>query len=296
MIVPLKAHGRSYGALSLFYAESARRFTEMDLPLVEDVGRRAGLAVHNASIYRSVVKANELLERQTSQLEQQTDEARALADELEAQANELVRANEELKLKTQEAAAANKAKSEFLASMSHELRTPLNAIAGYVDILEMGLRGPVTTQQRADLNRIKQSQKHLLGLINDILNYAKIDAGRLEYRIERMSLDRALVDCEAMVLPQIHAKHISYTYEECGHPVFVYADPEKVQQILLNLLSNAIKFTPEGGRITASCSKTDSAGRVQVKDNGIGIEPGKLETIFEPFGSGSLANCPCAIR
>jgi signal transduction histidine kinase len=283
LIAPLSVHGRTYGAISLVHSESGRRFTEKDLPIMEELGRRAGLAVHDASLYREAREANRRLEEQAAELEQQTDEAQAMAEELEQQAAELLKTSQELTLKSEEAAAANVAKSEFLASMSHELRTPLNAIAGYVEILEMELHGPVTDEQRSDLQRIRVSQHHLLGLINDVLNFAKVDAGRIEYDFERVALDIVLKECEAMVLPQVHRKRISYTYEECGDRVFVAADRSKVQQIILNLLSNAIKFTEEGGSLTASCDQLESAGRVRVTDTGIGIEPDKLESIFEPF-------------
>ncbi len=283
LIAPLSAQGRMYGAISLVHAESGRRFTAADLPVMEELGRRAGLAVHNAGLYRAALEANQLLEEQAAELEQQTDEAQALTEELESQTAELIQSADDLRLKSEEAAAANLAKSEFLASMSHELRTPLNAIAGYVELLEMGLRGPVTKEQRSDLERIRVSQHHLLALINDVLNFAKVDAGKIEYDLETVALDMILKDCEAMVLPQIHRKRISYTYEECGESVFVAADRDKVQQILINLLSNAIKFTAEGGSLSASCDQTDTDGRVHVTDTGIGIPPEKVEAIFEPF-------------
>jgi signal transduction histidine kinase len=283
VVAPLLAHNRVYGAITLAQAESGRQFTEADVAVIEDLGRRAGLAIHDAGLYREALEANQLLEEQAAELEQQTEEAQALAEELEGQAEEQRRIAADLARKTEEVEKANLAKSQFLASMSHELRTPLNAISGYVELLEMELRGPITDEQRADLARIRLNQQHLLSLINDVLNFAKVDAGRLEYRIERIALDQVLKDCEVMILPQIHARRISYSYEECGEPVFVMADPEKVQQIILNLLGNAVKFTPEGGELTASCDQTDEFGRVHVRDTGIGIESDKLETIFEPF-------------
>ena len=283
VVVPLLAHNRVYGAITLAHAESGRHFSESDVPIIEDLGRRAGLAIHDAGLYRDALQSNRLLEEQATELEQQTEEAQALAEELEGQAEEQRRIAVDLAGKTEEVAKANLAKSEFLASMSHELRTPLNAISGYVELLELGLRGPITEEQRADLARIRLNSRHLLALINDVLNFAKVDAGRLEYRIERIALDQILKHCEAMVLPQIHAKRISYSYEECGDSVYVLADPEKVQQIILNLLGNALKFTPEGGYLSASCDQTDAAGRVHIRDTGVGIESDKLEAIFEPF-------------
>lgn len=283
VIAPLIAHNRVYGAITVAQAESGRQFTESDVPLIEDLGRRAGLAIHDAGLYREAQESNRLLEEQATELEQQTEEAQVLAEELEAQAEEQRRIAVDLAQRTEEVEIANRVKSEFLASMSHELRTPLNAISGYVELLEMELRGPVTDEQRADLARIRHNQQHLLSLINDVLNFAKVDAGRLEYRIERIALDEVLKNCEAMILPQIHARRISYTYHECGEPVLVMADSEKVQQIILNLLGNALKFTPEGGKLRASCDHAEGVGRVHVRDTGVGIEPSKLEAIFEPF-------------
>ena len=283
LITPLSAHGRIYGAISLVHAESGRQFTEADVPAMEELGRRAGLAVHNAGLYQEALEANRLLEEQATELEQQTEEAQALTEELEAQTAELIQTAEDLTRRTDEADAANQAKSAFLANMSHELRTPLNAIGGYVELLEMGIRGPLTSEQRADLGRIRVSQRHLLALINDVLNFARVDAGRLEYRVERVDLDQVVTDCEAMVLPQIRRKRIRYSSEKCGQPIFVAADREKLQQIVLNLFSNAIKFTDEGGSLSVSCDQTDSAGQVRVRDSGIGIDEDKLESIFEPF-------------
>jgi signal transduction histidine kinase len=142
------------------------------------------------------------------------------------------------------AEAANLAKTQFLAVMSHELRTPLNAIAGYAELMRMGIRGPVTPEQQADLDRIKRSQRNLLSLINDVLNYAKLEAGHIEFDTQRVVLHEFLADIESLVTPQLQGKGLKYEYEECDDDLAVNADVEKMRQIMVNLLSNAIKFTP----------------------------------------------------
>jgi signal transduction histidine kinase/FixJ family two-component response regulator len=182
-----------------------------------------------------------------------------------------------------DAEVANQAKSEFLANMSHELRTPLNAIGGYADLLMAGIRGELTEQQRADLVRIKRNQHHLLSLINDILNFAKLEAGRVRFDLRDVSMNDALGQLEALIAPQVHEKRLQYEYFCCDARYTAYVDRERLQQILLNLMSNAVKFTPVGGRITVTCGATRDAMQVRVTDTGIGIPPDKLEQIFEPF-------------
>ena len=178
---------------------------------------------------------------------------------------------------------ANDVKAQFLASMSHELRTPLNAIGGYVDLLELGIRGPVNDAQREDLERIRRNQRHLLGLINNVLNFAKIEAGHVEYHFISARLHGILEGMYGLVAPQLRARSLTYEYRPCSSSIVVRADVEKVQQVLINLLSNAIKFTERGGNVRLECAATDSVAQVRVIDTGVGIPAGKLEAIFEPF-------------
>ena len=179
--------------------------------------------------------------------------------------------------------AANRAKSEFLASMSHELRTPLNAISGYTELIEMGVTGEINDLQREYLQRIRSSQQHLLGVINDLLNYSRIEAGQLTYAIEAVSLPAVLDSVLTMVTPQANKKGITLTHGQCDEDVIASADRLKTEQIALNLFSNAVKFTPEGGQITAWCDSSPATVSIRVRDNGPGIPADKLDAIFEPF-------------
>jgi signal transduction histidine kinase/PAS domain-containing protein len=181
------------------------------------------------------------------------------------------------------AEAANLAKTQFLAVMSHELRTPLNAIAGYAELMRMGIRGPITPEQQADLDRIKRSQRNLLSLINDVLNYAKLEAGHIEFDTQPVLLHGFLDDIESLVTPQLQGKGLKYEYEQCDDKLAVLADAEKMRQIVLNLLSNAIKFTPGGGTIAVECGPDDGKVRIRVRDTGVGIPDDKIGAIFEPF-------------
>jgi PAS domain S-box-containing protein len=178
---------------------------------------------------------------------------------------------------------ANRAKSEFLTTMSHELRTPLNAVAGYSDLLLMGVRGEITEAQREDLERIKRSGQYLLGLINDVLNFAKLEAGQVEFRVDEIPMSQLLEGLEDLIRPQMNAKGLLYHHGDCRTDETVRVDPEKVRQILLNLLTNAAKFTEPGGEIALSCDVDETSVRIGVHDNGRGIEHDQLARVFNPF-------------
>ncbi|HEU4642924.1 MAG TPA: CHASE3 domain-containing protein [Gemmatimonadaceae bacterium] len=182
-----------------------------------------------------------------------------------------------------EAEVANEAKSQFLTTMSHELRTPLNAIAGYVDLMLLGIRGDLNAEQREDLRRIKRAGQHLLALINDILNYARLEAGQVELRLDEVALDETLAGLEALIAPQVRLRGLAFRYDPCAAMPRVRADREKLQQVLLNLLTNAIKFTDSGGSITMACHVVDGTARIAIADTGRGVPPDRLTTIFEPF-------------
>ena len=182
-----------------------------------------------------------------------------------------------------QAEEANSAKSQFLATMSHELRTPLNAIAGYTQLLSLGVRGAVTPEQREDLERIDRSQRHLLSLINDILNFAKIEAGHIAVENAPIDVARVLRSLKEFVEPQLREKNLNFSVlNECDGAI-ARGDEDKVRQILINLLSNSIKFTARDGSISVLCTMRDGSLCVEVNDDGSGIPQDKLEAIFEPF-------------
>ena len=178
---------------------------------------------------------------------------------------------------------ANQAKSQFLAAMSHELRTPLNAIAGYAQLLSMGIRGPISKEQLADLARIEQSQRHLLGLINDVLEFARIEAGRVEYHVATLPVAALLAELEDFVRPQLRERDLEFHCDQPQDEVIVRADPDKARQILLNLLSNAVKFTAPRGQIDVRCEQVNGRVFIRVHDTGIGIAADRLDSVFEPF-------------
>ena len=214
------------------------------------------------------------LERSVASRTSQLAAAHRLRDELVASER---KAREEAEL-------SNSIKSDVLALLSHEFRTPLQAIFGYTELLEREIHGPLTDSQRRDLQRIQQSEQHLLGLITAILDFAKLEKGEpIELSLYSTVVDEVLVHMEDLVGAELKEKEMSYEYR-CDDPSIVaIADAAKVQQIVLNLLGNAIKFTAPGGAITLSTELEPDGVAIHVTDNGVGIPPDKLEAVFGPF-------------
>ncbi|HKO15250.1 MAG TPA: ATP-binding protein, partial [Gemmatimonadaceae bacterium] len=257
--VPLSARGETFGALSLVMADAS----------------------HGGSD-RCYTRADlELAEELANRAAIAVDNARLFREAEDAR---------------QSAISANDAKSDFLATMSHEIRTPINAIIGYSEILELGIFGPLTDEQRTHLARIDASTKHLLGLVNEVLDLAKVESGTIAVEREQAVAGDTVDAALALIRPQAAAKGITLS-EQCeGVRASVYVgDEHRARQVLTNLLANAVKFTEAGGRIVVRCAMTDRppaesalhAGTpwvaLRVEDTGIGIPPEQLARIFEPF-------------
>ena len=198
--------------------------------------------------------------------------ARAIAEHARAEA-ETARA---------EAERANTSKTDFLAVMSHELRTPLTAIMGYEELLSDGITGPVTDLQRQQLGRINASARHLLGLIDEILTFARVDVGRERVRWESISINKTLGDAAALIEPMSAAKKLKYVIELLDEDQAIQTDPTKFRQMLVNLLSNAVKFTDKG-EVHLGCAVRSGILEIRIADTGVGIDAGNIEQVFDPF-------------
>ncbi|MBJ7308858.1 ATP-binding protein [Rugamonas sp. CCM 8940] len=178
---------------------------------------------------------------------------------------------------------ANLAKSEFLSNMSHELRTPLNAVLGFAQLMESATPSP-TPAQKMSIEQILKGGWYLLRLINEILDLALIESGKLTMSQETINLSEVLRDCELMIIPQAETRGIAVRFPDVVHEFHIDADKTRIKQVMINLLSNAIKYNREGGTVTVACEITNELlMRVSVSDTGPGLAPAMLEQLFQPF-------------
>jgi signal transduction histidine kinase len=228
-----------------------------------------------------------LLRHGRQQLKDQNRALREARDKLEAARNSLIEKNQALEAAMEKAQASDRMKSEFLANMSHELRTPLNHIIGFSELLADKQMGDLNSAQEDFLNDVLQSGRHLLSLINDILDLSKIEAGKVSLEGSELPLQSLLEGSLVMVKEKAlkHNLRLGTRYDEL--PETLWADGRKLKQILYNLLSNAVKFTPEGGRVSLEARGLNGRGvEITVRDSGIGLQEAELERIFQPFEQG----------
>ena len=274
--VRLTAANRELIGANRTLQEQARELREM-YEVLQD--QQAELEISSAQLQENAAE----LELQTLELQQsaaELEDRTAEAERARALAEQALGAAEAARA---EAEAANRAKAEFLASMSHELRTPLNAIGGYVELVEMGIHGPVTEAQLEALARVRVSQHHLLTLITDVLAFAKIEAGQIHFTLEPHSVAGLLDSVVPLIAPVAAARDITLAVLPGDAALRLMGDGERVRQVVLNLVGNAVKFTPPGGRVELAYGADGAWAEVSVRDNGPGIDADKLDIIFDPF-------------
>lgn len=247
------------------------------------------VATQNAhSILLARQRAEQELLRAKAALELKTTELAAALALTEATLAERDRARAEVDEARLAAQAANEAKTRFLSMISHELRTPLGAIGGYADLIVEGIHGSLTEGQRDFVARIQYNQKHMLGLVNQLLDLAKIESGRIELVMGPVPVHAVMASVQPMIEPQVQARGLRLEIEATDPALHFHADRERVELIVLNLLSNAVKFSVAGGSISVATVTVRELISLSVRDTGIGIEPGKLEAVFEPFIQATL--------
>jgi signal transduction histidine kinase/DNA-binding response OmpR family regulator len=262
--------------------ERGRQFSDEQIAMLQRFAQLASIAIDNARL--DAEARQELDQRRRAE-----EEVRRLNADLERRiherTDELARANRDLEALNVELAGTARMKDEFLANMSHELRTPLNAVLGLSEVLDTEIYGPLNEKQRKGVRTIEESGRHLLELINDILDLSKIEAGKLELHLAEVDIRAALESSMRMVREAAMRKNIAVELV-CDLPVGRFqADERRLKQIVVNLLSNAVKFTPERGRVrvTARASAHDGQLQIVVEDTGIGIPEERMQHLFEPF-------------
>ncbi|HEV2145847.1 MAG TPA: ATP-binding protein [Longimicrobiaceae bacterium] len=276
MLIPERMREAHQQGMAHFVATGRRRipWDGVELPGLHRDGREIALEISFGAYTRGGRRFFTGIARDVTERVRQQEQLESLAAELEATV-------EELKVRTADAEAANRAKTDFLAVMSHELRTPLAAILGYAQLLEMGLPEPVPEGDRKHVERIGAAARHQLALVEEILTFSQLQAGRAEARPEPMDLVAVTREAADMIAPGAAAKGLMLSLEG-PDALPLFSDPARIRQVLANILSNALKFTREGG-IRVRVEEAGEGTLVSVEDTGIGIAADDLERIFDPF-------------
>jgi signal transduction histidine kinase len=250
----------------------------------EEERQLADVALRTAnSIFLARQRAEQELIRTKEALVAKTEAlTRALA-ETEASLRERDRARAEAEAARRAAQDANEAKGRFVNIISHELRTPLGAIGGYAALLDEGIQGALSDGQRDYIARIRHNQMHIVRLVNELLDLAKIESGQLPMTLAAVPVQGVLDSVRTMIEPQVQEGKLQLVVQSCEPTLCLHADSERLKQIVLNLLSNAVKFTPPGGAVRITADATTEAVRLRVQDTGVGIPADRLEAVFQPF-------------
>ena len=283
MLMPERFRGRHPAHRERYCAHSAIRpmGSGLDLRAVRADGTEFAVDI-NLSPFEGEKGAVVCVIRDVSDRKLAEEQIKNLNTSLEQRTQDLAVINSELEIRNREVEKANRLKSNFLATMSHELRTPLNAIVGFADLLARQTPGPLTQKQERFVGHVKESSRHLLALIYDILDLSKIEAGRLDLKPESFPLSVAAEEVLSTIRPLAAAKEIDLT-THVSLDLKLHADRVRVKQILYNLLSNAIKFTPAKGSVRLLATSIGSDIHISVIDTGIGIPCEEHEAIFETF-------------
>lgn len=284
MLMPERFRGRHPAHRERYSAHSVIRpmGSGLDLRAVRADGTEFAVDINLSPFEAETGGSVVCLVRDVTDRKLAEEQIRHLNLSLEQRTRDLAVINSELEIRNREVEKANRLKSNFLATMSHELRTPLNAIVGFADLLERETAGPLTPKQDRFVRHIKESSRHLLALIDDILDLSKIEAGRLDLKFECFSLNIASDEVLSTIRPLAASKEIDLT-TDVSHALTLHADRVRVKQILYNLLSNAIKFTPPKGSVRLIAVPNDTGTHISVIDTGFGIPYEEQEAIFEAF-------------
>jgi signal transduction histidine kinase len=235
------------------------------------------------SIFLARQRAEQELIRTKEALEAKTEALASALATTEASLRERDRARAEAEAARRAAQEANEAKGRFVNMISHELRTPLGAIGGYAALLDEGIQGELSDGQREYIARIRHNQAHIVRLVNELLDLAKIESGQFQMSVGPVPVQGVLDSVRTMIEPQVLEGDLRLVVQSCDPELCVHADGERIKQIVLNLLSNAVKFTPAGGAVRITTAATTETVELHVQDTGIGIPADRLEAVFQPF-------------